>query len=372
VDFAFSEDQIALRGIAREVLAERFPPAHVAVLADSDAGWETESWRQLAEMGWLSLSADPETAAEASFLDEAVLLEEAGYGLYPGPFFATVALVMPALLAGAEAAADVRAAVAEGRASATLAWSEARRPRSVGAHPDPQVRAETTGTGAVVSGTKVLVPDGASVSHLVVLAGTGQGPTLFLVEAAGADVRPVSTSDRTRRYAEVTFDATPATVLVDAERTPEVVRVTRLRVLAALAVEAIGVGQATLDIAAAHAKGREQFGRLIGTYQGVSHRVADMYTRIELARSLAYRAAWCVAEPGALPQREAASAVSMAKAAAAGAAVFAAEGAIQVLGGMGFTWEHVLHRYYKRALWIESFEGSAAEHRAVVAAALLD
>lgn len=380
MDFAFSPDQRELRGVAREVLAERFPPERIAALADSDAGWDPASWPALAELGWLGLS-DAAADLAASFLDEAVLFEETGYGLYPGPFFATVGLAMPALLAGGDASADVLAAVADGRASASLAYAEPTGPRSLadlavvaGSLPPAvsEVHADVSPASTMLNGTKTLIPDGSSVTHLVVLAGTDDGPALFLAEAAAADVRPLSTTDRTRRYAAVVFDATPVTLLVDAGRTPEVLRVTRLRALAALAVEAVGVGQRALDIAAAHAKEREQFGRVIGSYQGVSHRVADMYTRVELARSLAYRAAWCVAEPDALGPRATAAAVSMGKVAAADAAVFACEGAIQVLGGMGFTWEHVLHRYYKRALWIESFEGSAAEHRAVVAAALLD
>ena len=150
----------------------------------------------------------------------------------------------------------------------------------------------------------------------------------------------------------------------------------RRRALAALALESVGVAQRALDLATAHASTREQFGRVIGTYQAVSHRVADLYIATELARSLAYRAAWYVAtsetEPEAVPAAVVDSACSAAKASGGEAGVLACEGLIQVLGGMGMTWERVAHRFYKRALANRTYGGAPARHRAVVAAALLD
>ena len=140
------------------------------------------------------------------------------------------------------------------------------------------------------------------------------------------------------------------------------------RALAALSLEAVGLAQRALELGVEHAKTREQFGRPIGVYQAVSHKLADTYLETELARSLAYWAAWCVAEDDEL----APVAVASAKSYAGDAAVAACERSIQVHGGMGFTWEHVLHRYYKRALWIQSFGGYAPRQRAQVASALLD
>ena len=147
-----------------------------------------------------------------------------------------------------------------------------------------------------------------------------------------------------------------------------------IAVLAALPVhpelelEAVGVGKKALDLGIEHAQNREQFGRKIGVYQAVSHQLADTYVETELARSLAYWAAWCVAED----DEQAPVAVAAAKSYCGDAAVAACERSIQVHGGMGFTWEHVLHRYYKRALWIQAFGGHARKHRAQVAAWLLD
>ncbi|HET8651132.1 MAG TPA: acyl-CoA dehydrogenase family protein [Gaiellaceae bacterium] len=138
--------------------------------------------------------------------------------------------------------------------------------------------------------------------------------------------------------------------------------------LASLALEAVGIGKKALELAVAYAKEREQFGRKIGVYQAVSHKLADTFVETELARSLAYWAAWCVAED----DEQAPIAVAAAKAYAGDAAVAACERSIQVHGGMGFTWEHVLHEYYKRALWIQAYGGHARVQRAKIAAWLLD
>jgi alkylation response protein AidB-like acyl-CoA dehydrogenase len=138
--------------------------------------------------------------------------------------------------------------------------------------------------------------------------------------------------------------------------------------LAALSLEAVGIAQKALELAVDHAKNREQFGRKIGVYQAVSHPLADTYVETELARSLAWWAAWCVAEE----DKQAPVAIAAAKSYCGDAAVAACERSIQVHGGIGFTWEHVLHHYYKRALWIQAFRGYPREHRATVAAWLLD
>jgi alkylation response protein AidB-like acyl-CoA dehydrogenase len=138
--------------------------------------------------------------------------------------------------------------------------------------------------------------------------------------------------------------------------------------LAALSLEAVGISTKVLELAVEYAKSREQFGRPIGVYQAVSHKLSDTFVETELARSLAYWAAWCVAEQ----DEQAAVAVAAAKAYCGDAAVAACERSIQVHGGIGFTWEHVLHEYYKRALWIQAYGGYAREHRAQIAAWLLD
>jgi alkylation response protein AidB-like acyl-CoA dehydrogenase len=304
--FAFTPEQEALRGEARRYLEQRFPPERVAELADSEAGWDPGSWAELAELGWLGVSvSEEEGGAGLGFLEEAVLLEELGRALYPGPFFSTVALALPAL------PTDERARVASGE----VRWS-----------------AEVDG----------LVPDLALVDRVV----TAEG-------AAAAEGESVETMDSTRRLGRLVAGAR--------EALPGGIDHPRLR--AALALEAVGVAQRALEYGLEHAKERQQFGRPIGVYQAVSHSLVDAFTATELARSLAYWAAWCVAEDD--EQRGAATAA--AKAYAAEAAVSACERSIQVLGGIGFTWEHPLHRFYKRAQWIQAFDGFPAVQRAEIA-----
>jgi alkylation response protein AidB-like acyl-CoA dehydrogenase len=346
VDFAFSPEQEMLRKAARQYLTDRFPAERVISLAESETGWDPGSWKELAGMGWL----DPELGV----LEHAVLFEEAGAALYPGPFFATIALAGPAL------PVDLRAAVAEGARSATVAIAETGGPISLA---EAERVATTADAAGRLTGHKILVPDLTAVTDVLVVAREADGVGLYAVEAAAGQVVPRDTIDRTRRLGEFVLDATPGRRVGGPE---EIARI-RQHALALIACEAVGVAQHALDLAADYAKTREQFGRIIGTYQGVSHRISNVFMETQLARSLAYWATWCVAEGDS----QAPSAVAAAKSACGAAAVSACENAIQVHGGVGFTWEHQLHRYYKRAQWIEGFEGTGRAHRAELATALL-
>ena len=279
------------------------------------------SWQQLAELGWTGVSV-PEEAGGAGlgFLEEAILHEELGRALYHGPFFSTMALTLPAL------PPELQAEVASGEASWTLS------------------------TGS-------LVPDLDTATRVAVLAGDG------VWELEGAERQMLATTDETRPLGRLAGGAA-----IRRLAGPEVLPEIRRRGRAALALEACGVARRALELGVEHASTREQFGKPIGIYQAISHPLADTFAEVELARSLSLWAAWCVAEGDG--QAETACAAS--KAYAAEAAVAACERSIQVHGGTGFTWEHVLHRLYKRALWIEAFDRSAGALRAEVAAALLD
>ena len=352
MDFAFSPEQQMLRESARDFLASKLSFEQLATLADSDEGWDPATWRQVVDLGWVGLSVpEPAGGAGMSFLDEAVVFEETGRALYPGPLFSTVALALPLLAAAGGASA--LAAVVSGSRTATVATS-----------------ADVTAVGDRLTGTARLVPDLAIVDDvLVVVAGSGgTGVWLLDVSADRSVVRPCSTMDRTRRLADLVLVDTPAVPLLAPGAADDALSAMRLRGLAAVACEAVGVAQRCLDISAAYVKERQQFGRPVGTYQGVSHRIANIYVQLERARSLAYWAAWCVS----VDDPQAADACAAAKAAAGEAAVFAAENAIQAMGGIGFTWDHPLHRFYKRAQWIASHDGFAREHRAALAATLLD
>jgi alkylation response protein AidB-like acyl-CoA dehydrogenase len=357
MDFAYSDEQEMLRGAAAEYLADSLPAGRGAELADSEAGWDPESWARIGALGWLELADTGDTAGQGSsgFLDESVLFTETGRALYPGPFFSTVALARPALVGS-----DLLAPVLAGKRTATLAWAESSRSRIT----DPaRTVADRSGDSARLTGKKFFVPDAAIADIAVVTASDG----LYAVDLTEhrQTVQPRPSLDGTRRVAELTLDATPAIAL---SAGLDVLSQISLRALAALACEAVGISQAVLHIASEHAKQRKQFDRAIGSYQAVSHKIADGFVALELARSLSIWAAWTVSAG----DPEAAMAVAAAKATAADAAVTGCENAIQVLGGIGFTYESVLHRYYRRAQAIRAFDGQGAVHRAEIARVLLD
>jgi alkylation response protein AidB-like acyl-CoA dehydrogenase len=342
MDFAFSDEQEQLRAAARDYLADRYPAARVVSLADSKAGWDPSSWRELADLGWL----DP----DLGLLEHAVLAEETGNALLPAPWWCSIGLAWPLL------DEELRKAISAGERSATLAWAEPGGPATLAAAATDS--ATTADSRGALTGTKLVVPDLTSVSDVVVVAADG----LYTVDlVANPDVVVArSTMDLTRRLGELHLDATPARKL---DVPLETLAIARRQALALLACESVGVAQRALDLAADYAKERQQFGRVIGTYQGVSHRVSNTFVAVQLARSMAYWAAWAVSADDS----EAELAVSGASVSGGEGAVFACEQSIQVHGGIGFTWEHVLHRYYKRAQWNNSFEGTARAHRALIA-----
>jgi alkylation response protein AidB-like acyl-CoA dehydrogenase len=376
VDFAFSDDQLALRTAVRQLLAGRLPVDRIHELADepdgagSYGGHDAGLWSELVALGWIGVAAP---GGGGTFLDEAVLLEEAGKALLPAP-----------LLSGVVATPALVAAGADATRRTAVAWGELRGPASFGSPAEISCRADALpdADGWVLTGTKSDVADLGSAEQVVVLARTPEGPGAFLVELTERpEPAPVigvlETTDGTRRIGQLVLDSVPAIALAaDSPTVATVLRAMRRRALAGLALESVGISAWALEAATAHASQREQFGRAIGTYQAISHRIADVYLQTELARSLAYRSAWFVAtaetEPGEVDPVVVDSACAAAKAAATETAVLAAEAAIQVLGGIGMTWEHVAHRYYKRALANRTYAGTPAEHRATVAAALLD
>ena len=204
----------------------------------------------------------------------------------------------------------------------------------------------------------------------VVVAAQGDGGAgLWLVgrDGEGASWEDLPTVDTTRRLGALTLTNAPGRVLAEPGSGSAVLERIRDRALAALAVEAVGVADRALSFTVEHAKTRQQFGRPIGVFQAVSHKLADAYVEVENARSLAYYAGWAVANEAG----EASQAAAGAKGYAADAAVDVCEKAIQAHGGIGFTWEHPLHRFYKRALWISAFMGWPSAQRARIAAELI-
>ena len=365
MDFAFSEEHEMLRSSAQSWLGERMPEERVAELADSDEGWDPGSWSEIAELGWTGLSIPEESGGSGmGFLAEAIIFEELGRSLYPGPYLSTIALALPSLRFDPAAVKEV----ATGASTATLAWAEPGEATYMG---DPPSTSASESNGEwTLSGTKHLIPDVGIVDRAVVTASDRRGPGLWLVSLDGRGVeRTVSrTVDGTRRLGTLVLDAAPAALLVGPESYTDVLEETRIRALVACALESVGIASHVLSLSTAYVSERKQFDKPIGAYQAVSHQLSNTYMETELARSLSYWAAWSLdAEDD-----NRAIAAAAAKSAAGETAVHACERAIQVHGGIGFTWEHILHRYYRRAQWLDSFEGFGAPQRAAVAAHLLD
>jgi alkylation response protein AidB-like acyl-CoA dehydrogenase len=256
--------------------------------------------------------------------------------------------------------------VVAGEEVVTLAWAEEPGPTTFSELDAVGAKAESSNGTWSLTGDKVLVPDAGIADRAVVVAQSSDGVGLFLTDVDSPEV--ASTMDPTRRLGKLKLTGAGASPLAGAAEASSVLEKIRLRALAAVSLEGVGIAQTALDLALAHAKERKQFDKPIGTYQAVSHQIADTYMATELARSLSYWAAWCVAEG----DDRASVAVAAAKSHAGAAAVAACERSIQVHGGIGFTWEHVLHRFYKRAQWIESFAGYGSAHRSAIAASLLD
>jgi alkylation response protein AidB-like acyl-CoA dehydrogenase len=374
MDFAFSEEQEMLRTSTREFLAKQCPSSYVRRMLDADDAWDPDMWKRFADLGWTALGIPEEYGGVGTFLDLVVVLEEAGRALLPGPFFATMALAVPALLEAGSGPQkeDVLRRIASGQARATVALTE-----PVGRWDAEGIALKATPSqdGWRLDGTKLFVADAAVADVTVVAARTRssgeEGVTLFLVQGrpAGMTVVPLETMDMTRRWYQVGFDGVtlPTESVMGA---PDQGWAPLRRALewgeAALCAEMVGGAQHVLETSVEYAKTRHQFGKPIGTYQAVSHKLADMLLETESAKSATYYAAWAVDADA--PDRSLAA--SIAKAYVSDAYRRAAGDGIQVHGGIGFTWEHDMHLYFKRAKASEVTLGDATYHRELVAQAL--
>ncbi|MFQ5828384.1 MAG: acyl-CoA dehydrogenase family protein [Candidatus Methylomirabilia bacterium] len=374
MDFGFSQEQEMLRATARKFLENECPSGFVRNMMDHPAGTTSEFWHKLAEQGWLGL-VYPEAYGGAGLgsVDLTVLMEEMGRAAMPGPYFSTVLLGGLAILeAGSEAQKqEWLSKISSGEGRVTLAWTEPN------ARWDAQgitVRAARSDGGFVLSGTKLFVLDAHTADVLVVAARTAdrrsaeEGVSLFLIpkDAAGLGVKLLPTMDQTRKLCEVTLKdvSVGAEALVEEQDRgwPALVRAVQ-RATVALCAEMCGGAQKVLEMTSEYAKIRVTFGKPIGSYQGVKHRLADMLVDVENAKSITYYAAWALDESAG----EAPLAVSMAKAYVSDAYRKVAAAGIQLHGGIGFTWEHDMHLYFKRAKSSEFTFGDATYHRELVA-----
>src|SRR6266545_4504634 len=337
MNFGFNDEQELLRSTARKFFENECPSEVVRTLMDTPEGITPALWVKLAEQGWTGLTY-PEAydGMGLGLVDLVVLMEEMGRAVVPGPYFSTVLLGGLAILEGGSEAQKKEwlPKVASGQKRVTLAWLEPSA--TLGAEGVTLPAAEKGGTFAL-SGTKLFVPDAHTADAIVVAARTKMGEaedgvSLFLVPngTRGLDVKLLPTMDETRKLCEVTL-------------------------------KDVVVG--TDGLLGAAGAGWKPLGRAIGSYQGVKHKAADMLVDVENSKSITYYAAWALDEGVA----EGPLAASMAKAYVSDAYRRVSAAGIQLHGGIGFTWEHDLHLYFKRAKGSEFTFGDATYHRERVA-----
>lgn len=360
-----SDEQLMLKNEARRFLAQELPSGRLRETVESGDGFDRHLWRGIAAQGWLAMHIpEHHGGAGFSFVETAILCEELGRVLAPIPFLATKVMAAELLLRSGESEERERllGRIAAGEAVAVPATAGAGGQWET----DLDVTAAAGDGGFRLDGSALFVPFG-HVAHVAIVNARLDGePALFLVDPAGDGiiVREQPTLDLTRPLAGLEFDGTAA-VLLERNAGPAV-EAAHLAGKAALAAELVGLTERVLEMAVGYAKERKQFGRAIGSFQAVKHACADILVELEGARSLTYYATRALAA-GATDAREV---VLAAKVASSQAAFRAAAANIQIHGGIGFTWEHDAHYYFKRAKAGSLYLGSPERDRAVLAETL--
>src|SRR5215467_7370642 len=355
-------EQEELRASVRRFLADRAPISAVRELMETTDGVDPAVWRQAGEQLGLQGIAIPEQYGGAgfSFAEQAIVLEELGAALYGGPYLASAVLAATALLASPDedARTTYLPAIASGEVIATVAFTE-----EDGSWEPDDIRlvAADGSTGWRLDGRKSFVLDGHTANLILVVARTGDGLSLFAVagDASGLTRAALPTLDQTRKLARLDFASVPAALIGSVDDGTAVLSHTLDVAAIAQAAEQLGGAQRALDMAVEYAKVRHQFGRPIGSFQAIKHRCADLLLEVESLRSAVQYAAAAVAEGSA----EVPVVAALVKAYASDVYFHVAAENIQIHGGIGFTWEHDAHLYFKRAKASELFLGDASYHR---------
>ena len=352
MNFEFSEDQRMLRDEARKFLTEQCPPEEVRRTLDSDATHSEKVWNAVVEMGWTATALPEEYGGFGmGYLELCVIAEEIGRAAAPIPFSSAVYLAAECILAGGTDAQknDLLPKLASGEAIGTLALAEQAGPV------DAKAIACSVKDGKL-NGCKVVVPDAEVANYAIVAAKDGQGVSLYIASLSNAGVTKTRqrTVDPSRSHYEVVFKNVPVDLLGKPGKGLDVIDRVFDRAAVLMAFEQLGGANAALDMACKQANERFAFGRAIGSFQAIKHRIAEMYVSMELARSNCYYGAWALSTNASeLPIAAAAARV------AAGQAFYeCARENIQVHGGMGFTWESDCHFYYRRSKLLSLALGS--------------
>ncbi|MCU4187387.1 acyl-CoA/acyl-ACP dehydrogenase [Acidiferrimicrobium sp. IK] len=366
MNFAFSDEQEELRKAVRRFCEDKSPEAEVRRLMETTEGYDPAVWKQMGDQLGLQGLAIPEEYGGSgySFVELVVVLEEMGRALLCSPYFSSVGLAANLLLASGDDGAkkEYLPGIAAGTTIATVALAEAS-----GRWDEAGVTLQAAGSGAgwTLTGEKLYVLDGHTASLVLVAARSVAGVSVFAVDRAapGFTATPLSTMDQTRKQARLTFEGTPARLVgADGGGWAALAKMLDLAAVA-LAAEQVGGAQKVLEMAVEYAKVRVQFGRPIGSFQAIKHKCADMLLEVESAKSAAYYAGWAAGEDN----DELPVVASLAKSYCSEAYFHTAAENIQVHGGIGFTWEHPAHLYFKRAKSSELLFGDPTYHRELLA-----
>ena len=375
IEYGLNEEQEMLKTMARDFLANECPSTHVRELMEDETGFDPELWKKMAEVGWLGLVFPEEYGGSGmNFRDLTILMEEMGRAVLPGPFVSTLLQVgMPVLAYGTEEQKnEILPKIASGEAVCTFAaleedgdwWADSIN-----------IRADYRGGQYVINGAKLFVPDAKVADYMLVAARTKrtenpeEGITLFLLdtkEVWGTMSVPLKLMDETRKQYEVVFLNVPAqtsSILGELHQGWPIIKQMALNTTAALCAEMVGAGEKVLEMTVEYLKERIAFGVPIGSFQALQHRAADMVIGLEYSRSLMEWAAETIKEN----DPDAATAVAMAKSFCGDTCKKVVAEGIQMHGGIGFTWDHDMHLYFKRVWADDNAFGDSNYQREVVA-----
>lgn len=366
MEVTFSEERDELRRNVRRFLEDKSPESEVRRLMETPEGYDRDVWMQMAGQLGLQGLAIPERFGGSGygFEELGVVFEEMGRSLLCAPYFSTVGLAASALLCSGDESAMARylPGIASGELIATLAYSEGATGWGV---ENVATRATPGDGGWLLTGTKSFVIDGGVAELVLVVARTARGPSLFAVEvdADGVRVEPMATMDLTRKQSVIEFTDAPGHLVGEEGAATEGLEKALQWAATALAAEQVGGAERVLESSVDYAKNRIQYGRIIGTYQAIKHKCADMLVAVETSKSAALYARWAAA----VDSDELPVASSLAKSYCSESYLYCAAQNIQIHGGIGFTWEHDAHLYFKRAKSTELLLGSPEYHRELLA-----
>ncbi len=380
MDITLNEDQVEIARQARRFCENEAPMDYVRAMFEDERGFTEEIWKKVVETGWTAmLIPEDYDGLNMEVLDLAIVLEEMGRAVFPGPFLSTVLLAAEVIKAAGndEQKKQYLSGIAAGELRGSLALHEPDSGADIG---HIQIEARADGDGYLLNGIKLFVPDAHVADFVVCAARTeagsdpDQGITLLLVDlnTEGVSVSLLPTMDGTRKLCEVTFkdiQVSQDRILGEPNKGWGPLREALQRAQVGLCAECVGGAQRAMEIATEYATVRVQFDQPIGSFQAIKHRCAQMFVEVESARSILYWAAWAQDHGD---NNEAAIAASVAKSYCSEVYRNTSTSCLQVLGGTGFSWEHDIHLYMKRAKANEVALGDPVYHREQVAKLITD